>query len=241
MRLVRYCVSLQTDQVAKGDEFVSGTAIAEVARTAEAAGFDAVFVTEHPFPENEWLATGGHHALDPFVALTWAAAATTRLRMLTNLCVVPYRNPYLLAKAAVTLDAVSDGRLILGCGAGYLEAEFAALDQEFGDRNDRFDAAITAMQAAWTGEPVRWPAPGVRTPCSRDPCSRPIRRSGSAATRVARCGAPSSSETGGCRSRTRPRARPGARRPRCRRSSSSRPGSRKRTSSRPRAVAPCRT
>jgi probable F420-dependent oxidoreductase len=88
------------------------------------------------------------------VALTWAAAATTRLRMLTNLCVVPYRNPYLLAKAAVTLDAVSDGRLILGCGAGYLEAEFAALDQEFGDRNDRFDAAITAMQAAWTGEPV---------------------------------------------------------------------------------------
>jgi len=154
MRLVRHCVSLQTDQVAKGDEFVSGTAIAEVARTAEAAGFDAVFVTEHPFPENEWLATGGHHALDPFVALTWAAAATTRLRMLTNLCVVPYRNPYLLAKAAVTLDAVSDGRLILGCGAGYLEAEFAALDQEFGDRNDRFDAAITAMQAAWTGEPV---------------------------------------------------------------------------------------
>jgi len=59
-----------------------------------------VFVTEHPFPENGWLSTGGHHALDPFVALTWAAAATTRLRVLTNLCVVPYRNAYLLAKAA---------------------------------------------------------------------------------------------------------------------------------------------
>ena len=111
-------------------------------------------MTEHPFPENEWLASGGHHALDPFVALGAAAAATTRLRVLTNLCVVPYRNPYLLAKAAATLDLVSDGRLILGCGAGYLEAEFAALDQAFGDRNERFDAAITAMQAAWTGEPV---------------------------------------------------------------------------------------
>ena len=151
---MRYCVSLQTDQVAKGDEFASGAAIAEVARAAEAAGFDAVFVTEHPFPENEWLSTGGHHALDPFVALGAAAAATTRLRVLTNLCVVPYRNPFLLAKAAATLDVVSAGRLILGCGAGYLEAEFAALDQNFGDRNERFDAAITAMKAAWTGEPV---------------------------------------------------------------------------------------
>jgi probable F420-dependent oxidoreductase len=151
---VQYSVSLQTDQVAKGDEFASGGAIAEVARAAETAGFDAVYVTEHPFPENEWLASGGHHALDPFVALGAAAAATTRLRVLTNLCVVPYRNPYLLAKAAATLDVVSGGRLIFGCGAGYLEAEFAALDQPFGDRNERFDAAITAMQAAWTGEPV---------------------------------------------------------------------------------------
>jgi probable F420-dependent oxidoreductase len=151
---VQYSVSLQTDQVAKGDEFASGAAIAEVARAAETAGFDAVYVTEHPFPENEWLASGGHHALDPFVALGAAAAATTRLRVLTNLCVVPYRNPYLLAKAAATLDVVSGGRLIFGCGAGYLEAEFAALDQPFGDRNERFDAAITAMQAAWTGEPV---------------------------------------------------------------------------------------
>ena len=151
---MRYCVSLQTDQVDKGDEFASGAAIAQVARTAEAAGFDAVFVTEHPFPEDEWLATGGHHALDPFVALGCAAAATTSLRVLTNLCVVPYRNPYLLAKAAVTLDVVSDGRLILGCGAGYLEAEFAALDQTFDDRNERFDAALRAMKAAWTGAPV---------------------------------------------------------------------------------------
>ena len=74
---MQYCVSLQTDHVAMGDEFSSGPGIAQVAQAAEAAGFDAVFVTEHPFPENEWLSTGGHHALDPFVALGWAAAATT--------------------------------------------------------------------------------------------------------------------------------------------------------------------
>ncbi len=151
---MRYCLSLQTDQVAHGAEFVSFDAVSETARAAEDAGIDAVFVTEHPFPEDDWMASGGHHALDPFVALSFAAAATTRLRVLTNLCVVPYRNPYLLAKAAASLDVLSGGRLILGCGAGYLEAEFAALGQEFDDRNQRFDDGLVAMKAAWTGASV---------------------------------------------------------------------------------------
>jgi probable F420-dependent oxidoreductase len=151
---VRYCISLQTDHVQQGTEFVSGAGVAAVARAAESAGFDAVFVTEHPFPEDEWMASGGHHALDPFVALSFAAAATTRLRVLTDLCVVPYHQPYLLAKTVVSLDALSDGRLILGCGAGYLEPEFAALGASFDDRNDRFDETIRAMKAAWTGTSV---------------------------------------------------------------------------------------
>lgn len=157
---MRYCVSLQTDQVTRPDEFVTGPAVAEVARAAEGAGLDAVFVTEHPFPEDGWLATGGHHALDPFVALAAAAAATTTLRVLSNLCVVPYRNPYLLAKAALSLDVLSGGRFVFGCGAGYLEAEFAALGQPFAERNDRFDAALVAMRAAWTGDPVPVDASG---------------------------------------------------------------------------------
>lgn len=158
---MKYCVSLQTDQVALGDEFVSAEGVAAVARAAEAAGFDAVFVTEHPFPETEWLASGGHHALDPFVALAVAAAATTRLRVLTNLCVVPYHDPFLLAKAALSVDVLSGGRLILGCGAGYLEPEFAAVGQTFADRNERFDAALVAIKAAWTGEPVAVDASGA--------------------------------------------------------------------------------
>jgi len=151
---VQFCVSLQTDKVHLGPEFASGAAVAEVARAAEAAGFDAVFVTEHPFPEQEWLDGGGHHALDPFVTLAVAAAATTRLRVLTNLCVVPYHNAYLLAKTAMTVDVLSGGRLILGCGAGYLAPEFAAVGAPFADRNDRFDDALRAMRAAWSGEPV---------------------------------------------------------------------------------------
>ena len=49
----------------------------ECAAAAEAAGFDACFVTDHPAPDTKWLAGGGHHALDPFVALSFAAAATS--------------------------------------------------------------------------------------------------------------------------------------------------------------------
>jgi probable F420-dependent oxidoreductase len=157
---MQFCVSLQTDHVDLGDEFSSGPGVAAVARAAEAAGFDAVFVTEHPFPEDAWMASGGHHALDPFVTLAVAAAATTSLRVLTNLCVVPYHNPYVLAKTALTVDVLSGGRLILGCGAGYLEPEFAAVGASFADRNDRFDAAIAAMKAAWTQDSVPVDASG---------------------------------------------------------------------------------
>lgn len=170
---MKYCVSLQTDHVDMGDAFASGEGVAAVARAAEAAGFDAVFVTEHPFPEDEWMASGGHHALDPFVTLMAAAAATTRLRVLTNLCVVPYHNPYVLAKTALTVDVLSGGRLILGCGAGYLEPEFAAVGATFADRNDRFDAAIRAMKAAWTQDAVPVAASGATHTMKPRPVQQP--------------------------------------------------------------------
>jgi len=151
---VRFAVLLPTDRVTEGAEFVGPDAIAELARAAEAAGFDAVSVTDHPFPPARWVAAGGHHALDPFVALSFAAAATTRVRLLTQVIVLPYRNPFLVAKAASTLDVLSGGRLILGVAAGYLEPEFAALGADFANRNQVADEAIDAIRAAWTGEPV---------------------------------------------------------------------------------------
>jgi len=135
-------------------ELVTAGAIATIAAAAEAAGFDAVFVTEHPFPGDEWLASGGHHALDPFVALSFAAAATSRIRLQTNLVVPAYRNPFLVAKAAASLDHLSGGRLILGIGSGYLRPEFEALGVAFDERNELTDEAITAMRAAWTGRSV---------------------------------------------------------------------------------------
>jgi probable F420-dependent oxidoreductase len=160
---VKVSLGLPTHHV--GGDLATADGIAEVSVAAETAGFDAVFVTDHPFPSDRWLATGGHHALDPFVALSFAAAATTRLRLHTNLLVLAYRNPFHSAKAIASLDALSSGRVIVGVGAGYLEAEFEALGVDFDARNDLTDEAIAAMRAAWTGESVAaagrgWRAPG---------------------------------------------------------------------------------
>src|SRR3954451_23364642 len=73
---MRYSVGLPVDHVRYPDEFVTGDAIAEMAAAVEAAGLDAVFVTDHPAPDDRWLAGGGHHALEPLVALSFAAAPT---------------------------------------------------------------------------------------------------------------------------------------------------------------------
>jgi probable F420-dependent oxidoreductase len=148
-------------------EFVSARAVAEMARAAEAAGFGAVYVTDHPMPGDAWLRSGGHHALDPFVALSFAAAATAELRLQTHVLVLPYRNPFLAAKAAASLDVLSGGRLTLGVAAGYLESEFAALGVDFAERNELADEAIGAMRAAWSGGSVRSLGRGFRAEGNR--------------------------------------------------------------------------
>jgi alkanesulfonate monooxygenase SsuD/methylene tetrahydromethanopterin reductase-like flavin-dependent oxidoreductase (luciferase family) len=148
---MKFSIQLATERVDRPEEFLTADAIAEMARAAEGAGFDACFVTDHPIPEEAWLASGGHHALDPFVALAFAAAATSRIRLHTNLLILPYRNPFLTAKAAATLDVASGGRLILGVGAGYLEGEFAALGVDRSHRNELSDAALESMKQAWSG------------------------------------------------------------------------------------------
>jgi probable F420-dependent oxidoreductase len=157
-------LGLPTHRVELGAEFVSGSAIAELARAAEEGGFDAVYVTEHPFPEVRWLEHGGHHALDPFVGLSFAAAATSTLKLQTNLVVLAYRNPFLTAKSIASLDALSDGRMIIGIGAGYLEGEFQALGVDPAERNELTDDAIRAMTAAWSGEPLEYAGRGYNAP-----------------------------------------------------------------------------
>ena len=74
----------------------------------------------------KWRRAGGHNTFDPAVALAFFAAATTTVRLMTHLWVLPFRNPYLTAKTLTSLDEVSGGRLIAGVGAVYLRSEFAA-------------------------------------------------------------------------------------------------------------------
>ncbi|MCB0978070.1 MAG: TIGR03619 family F420-dependent LLM class oxidoreductase [Acidimicrobiales bacterium] len=159
---MRVSLGLPTHHVDVPD-LLSADGIGRLAKEAEDLGFDAVYVTEHPFPADDWLASGGHHALDPTIALAVAATATTTIALHTNLFVPALRNPYLAAKAIASLDVVSGGRVILGVGAGYLEGEFDALGARFATRNDDLDVAIDAMRAAWTGTTVtdtsdRWKA-----------------------------------------------------------------------------------
>ncbi len=130
--------------------FVTGDAVARFARAAEAAGFDGIGFTDHPAPTHRWLTAGGHDALDPFVALTYAAAVTERIRLVPNIVVLPYRNPFLVAKAAATLDALSGGRFTLAVAAGYLRGEYRALGVDFTERNQLFDEAIEVIRGIWT-------------------------------------------------------------------------------------------
>lgn len=134
-------------------DLLDAGAFPELAAAAEAAGWHGIALTEHPAPSSRWLETGGHQSLDPFVALGAAAGATTTLALVTNISVIPYRNPLLLAKSAATLNRMSEGRFYLGAGAGYLKSEYFALGVDFKERNALFEEALQVMQLHWKGEP----------------------------------------------------------------------------------------
>src|ERR1700722_8602204 len=131
---MRYTLALPTDRVDRTDEFVSGRSVMEMASALEGAGVDACHVTDHPFPPAAFVASGGHHSLDPLVALSFVAAATNNLLLHTNVYIASYRNPFVAAKGLASLDALADGRLILGVAAGYLEGGFAACGASFTNR-----------------------------------------------------------------------------------------------------------
>ena len=135
-------------------ELVTGAGIARVAVAAERAGFGGFGFTDHPAPTQRWLEAGGHDALDPFVAMGYAAAHTSTLRLIPNIVVLPYRNPFVVAKAGATLDLLSDGRFTLAVGVGYLKREFAALGVDFDERAGLFEESLEAIRAVWTTDDV---------------------------------------------------------------------------------------
>ena len=130
--------------------FVSKDALVRFAHAAETAGFDGIGFTDHPAPSHKWLQAGGHDALDPFAALAFVAAVTERLLLIPNIVVLPYRNPFLVAKAVATIDALSDGRFVLATATGYLRSEYRALGVDYDDRNELFDEALEVLRGIWT-------------------------------------------------------------------------------------------
>jgi probable F420-dependent oxidoreductase len=101
-------------------------------------------------PTHRWLESGGHDALDPFAALAFCAAVTERMYLIPDIVVLPYRNPFLVAKSVATIDALSDGRFILAIATGYLRGEYRALGVDFDERNALFDEAVDVMRGIWS-------------------------------------------------------------------------------------------
>src|SRR3954447_5706319 len=141
-------------------ELVTGAAMTRFAQTAEAAGFAGVAFTDHPAPSDKWLHAGGHDALDPFAALAFVAGVTSRIRLIPNIVVLPYRNPFLVAKSAATIDALSGGRFVLSVATGYLRSEFRSLGVDFERRNELFDEALAVLRGVWTTDEFSYEGSG---------------------------------------------------------------------------------
>jgi probable F420-dependent oxidoreductase len=143
---------LPFDHIDPPGEFTTMDAVREVGQAVERAGFHAGLVTDHPCPTGRWLDTGGHYAQGPFVMLAMLAACTTTLRLQTGILVLPYRNPFGVARDVATLDCFSNGRVALSVGAGYLKGEYRAMGVDFDQRNELMDEYIRALRASLTGE-----------------------------------------------------------------------------------------
>jgi probable F420-dependent oxidoreductase len=133
--------------------------IDELARAAEERGFESLFVTEHthipasrrtPFPGGGELPKEYSHTLDPFVALTAAAAATRTLKVGTGICLIIEHDPIVTAKSVATLDLLSNGRFLFGIGGGWNAEEMENHGTAFKTRFRLLRERVLAMQAIWT-------------------------------------------------------------------------------------------
>jgi probable F420-dependent oxidoreductase len=139
-----------------------------LAAAAEAAGFDSVAVSDHvvypstlnskyPYtPDGTPLFTPDEDWPDPWVAVGAMSSVTSRLRFLTNVYVLPLRNPFVVAKAVGTAAYLSGGRVGLGIGAGWMAEEFELLEQPFARRGKRMDEMVDVVRALWGGGMVEY-------------------------------------------------------------------------------------
>ena len=133
----------------------------EIARAAEERGFESLFFPEHthipasrktPYPAGGDLPREYYRTHDPFVALALAAGVTKKLRLATGICLVVERDPIVLAKEVASLDYLSNGRAILGIGAGWNVEEMANHGTDFKTRWRLLRERVEAMKAIWQNE-----------------------------------------------------------------------------------------
>jgi probable F420-dependent oxidoreductase len=150
---------------------------ANLARKMEALGFESLWVPEHavlpvhtttPLPESPpgqgQIPEVYSHVCDPFVAMALAAGATTRLKVATGVLLVPERNPLITANEVATLDHFSDGRVILGIGAGWLKEESDLLGADFPHRWTQTKEYIAAMRELWSKDEAAFDGKYVKFP-----------------------------------------------------------------------------
>lgn len=153
-----------------------------LARRAEECGVDSVWVSDHVIIPDEAASVYPYdpaprpspallHRLEQFydalTTLAFIAGATTRIRLGVSVYVMPIRNPILTAKIVASLDALSRGRVIFGCGVGWLREEFDALHAPFDDRGARTDEYLRICQALWTHDVTPLPGPLYSTAAVR--------------------------------------------------------------------------
>ena len=121
--------------------------VIEEAHLAEQAGFDSCFFGEHHQDKDGFLPS-------PLIICTAVAAATTTLRVGTSVILLPLHHPVRLAEDVVTLDVVSKGRITLGVGLGYQQADFDAFGVNIADRVELFEEKVQIMRECWSGKAV---------------------------------------------------------------------------------------
>jgi probable F420-dependent oxidoreductase len=126
--------------------------MALIALACDTAGFDNVSVCDHVAVPRQLADRMSTVWYDPIATLGWLAGITQGVRLLSQVYVLPYRNPLQTAKSFATLDALSGGRVVLGVGAGHVEAEFAALGVAFADRGRLTDEAIVSLRQLFADE-----------------------------------------------------------------------------------------
>lgn len=139
--------------------------VLDMARRGEALGFSHLAIPDHiiiprsiasryPYTkEGKMIGAASGDCLEPLTVMAYLAAATSRARLLTSVMVVPHRAPVLTAKTLATIDQLSNGRVTVGCGVGWMEEEFVAIGAPpFAERGQVTDEYLAIFKELWTAD-----------------------------------------------------------------------------------------